>query len=542
MSTDTFDPPDDDLVAAAVCEYLAARDAGVPIPAADWLSRYPDLSGELRAFLDESSDVELLRALGRGGFREPDLTTGERFLGDYELVEKLGGNMGLVYRARQLSLPREVAIKLLARAGEADRARFRTEAEAMARLNHPNIARILEVSRGGGPPFFSLEWFARGALDGRLGEYARHPARAAELVGQVARAIHFAHQRGVLHRDLKPANVLLDDAGRPAVADFGLAVVLADGRVADRGTAGTPAYMAPEQLTGEVTVATDVHGLGALLFALLTGHPPFEGTRLTDVLDQVRTATPCVARFNPRVDADLQAVCHKCLAKDPADRYPSAAALADDLKRWLNGELVEARRLGPLGRLTHVVRHARAAADFRGLGPGLVVQALLAFLPNAAVWGILRAGAAEAWAWLAVFASYVPLFVFLVRDWRRNRGRNPLGRRHLWSVTIGHAAACIAAVVALRLAAGPDAVQGFGTGYVACAAINALAFAAMGSVLAGRMYLFSAAWMAATIGMVVELSIAPLVYAALIGACSLLAGLQLRGLVGSSLPPAGDVQ
>jgi hypothetical protein len=262
----------------------------------------------------------------------------------------------------------------------------------------------------------------------------------------------------------------------------------------------------------------------------LTGRPPFEGKRLTDVLDQVRTTTPCVAHINPRIDADLQAVCHKCLAKDPAKRYSSAAALADDLKCWLNGEPVEARPLGPVGRLAHIVRQARTAADFRGLGPGLVAQALLALLPNAAVWALLRTGGLEAWVWLAVFASYVPLFAFLVRDWRRNRGRNPRGRRHLWSVTLGHAGACIAAFVALRLAAGPDAVHGFGTGYVACAAINALAFAAMGSVLSGRMYLFAAAWMVAAVGMALELTIAPLIYAALIGACSLLTGVQLRGL------------
>src|SRR5262245_22661627 len=140
--------------------------------------------------------------------------------------------MGVVYRARQQSLPREVAVKLLLRPGEADRERFRAEAEAMARLNHPHVARILEVARGVGVPFLSMEWYPGGALNGRLTEFMHDPDRAAELVGQVARAVHHAHQRGILHRDLKPANVLLDDAGRPYVADFGLAVLLGTGEPA----------------------------------------------------------------------------------------------------------------------------------------------------------------------------------------------------------------------------------------------------------------------------------------------------------------------
>ncbi|HKB05130.1 MAG TPA: serine/threonine-protein kinase [Gemmataceae bacterium] len=534
MSTGTFHPADgDDPVAAAVCDYLAASDAGRPIPPADWLARYPDLAAELRQFLDEDDGIEpLLRAFARGGLREPDLRTAERFVGDYELLERIGGNMGVVYRARQQSLPREVAVKLLLRPGEADRERFRAEAEAMARLNHPHVARILEVARGVGVPFLSMEWYPGGALNGRLTEFMHDPDRAAELVGQVARAVHHAHQRGILHRDLKPANVLLDDAGRPYVADFGLAVLLGTGEPAVRVGAGTPAYMAPEQLTGDVTVATDVHGLGALFYALLTGRPPFAADTLTDLLDQVRTVDPVAPRrLNPRVDPDLEAVCCKCLRKDPADRYPTAAAVADDLESYREGERPTARPLGPLGRAAHVVRQARAAADFRTLGPALLTLALFALLTNVAVYGLFRMGAAEAWAWVAVFASYVPLYAFLIRDWRSGSSRRRAGRRHLWSVWLGHAAACVAVFVALRITAGPDAERGFDAGYVACAGVNALAFAVMGSLFAGRLYLFAATWLVAAVGMAVLLPWAPLIYAVLIAGCSLLTGLQLRGLV-----------
>ena len=153
------------------------------------------------------------------------------------------------------------------------------------------------------------------------------------------------------------------------------------------------------------------------------------------------------------------------------------------------------------------------------------------------MYGLLKTGAAEAWAWLAVFGSYVPLFTFLARDWRHHRGRNPAGRRHLWSVTLGHAAACIAVFVALRLTAGADVVRGFGIGYVACAGINAVAFVAMGSLFAGRMYLYAAGWLVAAFAMAAALPLAPLVYAGWIAACSFLSGWQLRGLAG---PDADD--
>ena len=212
-------------------------------------------------------------------------------------------------------------------------------------------------------------------------------------------------------------------------------------------------------------------------------------------------------------------------------RYPTAAAVADDLDRCRRGEPVDARPLGPMGRLARVVRQARAAADFRALGPGLLALALLALLTNVAVYGLLHTGAAEGWAWAAVFASYVPLFAFLVRDWRAGPAGNNAGRRHLWSIWLGHAAACIAVFVALRITAGADVVRGFGAGYVACAGVNALAFAVMGSLFAGRQYLFAGAWLAAAVGMALALPAAPLIYAGLIGTCSLLIGLQLRGLI-----------
>lgn len=257
MSTNTY-LPEDDRVAAAVAEYLEALDSRQALSPAEWLACHPDIAADLHDFINDGDGlVAGLRAF-RGEAREPDLTTDERRLSDYELVAKVGGNMGVVYRARQQTLPREVAVKILLRAGDAACTQFRAEAEAMARLEHPHVIHILEVGRGNGLPFFSMEWCPGGTLAARVAHYRRRPDDAAELMEKVARAIDFAHRRGLLHRDLKPANILYDERGEPRVADFGLAVPIAGTDNENRAGAGTPAYMAPEQLRGDVTVATSI--------------------------------------------------------------------------------------------------------------------------------------------------------------------------------------------------------------------------------------------------------------------------------------------
>ncbi|AMV25720.1 Serine/threonine-protein kinase PknB [Gemmata sp. SH-PL17] len=527
MNTDTFDPAED-RVGAAVAEYLEARDSGHPLSVADWLARYPDLAAELREFLDDGAAAGL--RVFRGRVREPDLTTDERVLGEYELLERIGGNMGTVYRARQLNLPREVAVKVLLRAGTGDRARFRTEAEAMARLRHPNIVRILEVSRGGGTPFFTMDWYPGGTLADRA-EFARQPRRAAVVVEKIAGAVHHAHRHGLLHRDLKPANVLLDDKGEPVVADFGLAVPLDRTAETDRRVAGTPAYMAPEQLNGEFTVATDVFGVGAILYELLTGRPPAYGPTLAVVLDRVRLAAPVPPdQLNPRIDPDLSAICMKCLAKEPGDRYATAADIAADLERFRLALPPLARPLGPLGRASRLLREARAAGDFRALAPGLVGQAALVLGTNVGVFALLCAGASEVWVWVALFTPNVSLFVLLARErWCARERYNP-ARFHLWSIWVGQTTACAAVMIGSRLAAGADLSRGIEAGYIGGAGLNALAFVVMGSLFAGRQYLLGLAWAGTAVVMGVFPYAAPLIYAGLIAACCLLTGFQLSAL------------
>jgi serine/threonine-protein kinase len=288
----------------------------------------------------------------------------------YEILGELGrGGMGVVYRARQVSLKRIVALKMIlssAHAGPEERARFVSEAEAVARLQHPNIVQIHEIGEADGCPYFSLEFVDGGTLAHQLNGRPLPPREAAELVETLARAMHAVHQLGIIHRDLKPANVLLTADGTPKITDFGLAKAVeceasGTGPSALRALTqsgmilGTPSYMAPEQAEGKgraIGPATDVYALGAILYEMLTGRPPFDGGTLLDTVMQVLSEEPLPPRRrHPGVPRDLETICLKCLAKEPRQRYASARDLADDLQRYLTGEPILARPQGKAGRL-----------------------------------------------------------------------------------------------------------------------------------------------------------------------------------------------
>jgi WD40 repeat protein len=283
----------------------------------------------------------------------PPATSTPTRLGDFELVRRLGeGAMGVVFEARQVSLNRPVAVKMIRAglfAGDADLRRFRVEAEAVAHLDHPRIVPIYGVGEHEDCHYFSMKLVRGGSLARRLPAYLADPRAAARLVAEVAQAIQHAHDRGILHRDLKPSNILLDEDGWPHVTDFGLAKRSGDDSSLTQSGAivGTPSYMAPEQASGlklAVTAETDVYGLGAVLYALLTGRPPFVADTILETIEQVRARAPVPpSRINPRVGRDLETICLRCLEKDPWRRYSSAIALADDLRRWLDGEPIAAR-------------------------------------------------------------------------------------------------------------------------------------------------------------------------------------------------------
>ena len=285
-----------------------------------------------------------------------------RTFAGYELLEELGrGGMGNVYKARQTALDRMVALKVIAAgsaAGPESQARFRVEAKAVARLRHPQVVQIYDFGEENGQPYFSMELMEGGSLKDRLGGKQQPQRESAELVRTLGLAIHAAHGQQIVHRDLKPANVLLAPDGSPKIGDFGLAKLL-DAEQSQTLTdviMGTPAYMAPEQVSGSNAVGplVDVYALGVILYEMLTGRPPFRGASRMETLDQVRyLAPPSMFRLRPDIAPDLEAVCSKCLEKDPLGRYPSAEALADDLGRWLRGESTRAK---PLSRAARVRR------------------------------------------------------------------------------------------------------------------------------------------------------------------------------------------
>jgi tRNA A-37 threonylcarbamoyl transferase component Bud32 len=313
---------------------------------------------------------------------------GERF-GDYELLEEVArGGMGVVYKARQTSLNRVVALKMILAgrlADEEEVRRFRREAEAAAGLEHPGIVAVHEVGQHQGQHFFSMALVDGESLAHRLLSGPLPPREGADLVAQLADAIAYAHSRGVVHRDLKPANVLLGQDGRPRVTDFGIAKQLGgDGGLTATGQlVGTPGFMAPEQARGDKGVgpAADVYGLGAVLYALLVGRAPFQGATAVETINQVLNQEPAAPRqLNAAVPRDLETICFQCLEKDPRKRYASAGELAEDLRRFLGGEPVRARPVAALGRAWKWARRRPAVAALllvSVVGPGVLAIVVL---------------------------------------------------------------------------------------------------------------------------------------------------------------------
>jgi WD40 repeat protein/tRNA A-37 threonylcarbamoyl transferase component Bud32 len=403
MSSSDQAPSREERINAILAEYLEAAAAGQAPGRDAFLARYPDLADDLRAFLvDQERFAHAARQLGPpAAVPAPTAASGEtasvdpslarvRYFGDYELLKEIArGGMGVVYKARQVSLNRVVALKMILAgqlASEADVRRFRTEAEAAANLDHPNIVPIHEVGEHQGQHYFSMKLIEGGSLSDRIPELVGEPLASVRLLAQVARAVHYAHQRGILHRDLKPANILLSrstggppvgfspqspQAGRlcyePHVTDFGLARrVEKGGSITQSGAiVGTPGYVAPEQVAGKkgLTIAVDVFSLGAILYELLTGQPPFRAATPLETLVQVLEQEPRPPRsLNPRADRDLQTIALKCLDREPARRYGSAEALAEDLERFLAGEPIQARPSTAWERTIKWARRRPAAA------------------------------------------------------------------------------------------------------------------------------------------------------------------------------------
>jgi eukaryotic-like serine/threonine-protein kinase len=302
----------------------------------------------------------------------PELGAKVRYFGDYELLGEIArGGMGVIYKARQASLNRIVALKMILSgqlATETQVKRFHTEAEAAANLQHPNIVAIHEVGEHEGQHYFSMDYVEGKSLADQVGGRPLPAQQAARYVQIIAEAVHFAHQHGTLHRDLKPQNVLIDEHDQPRITDFGLAKILGDesSLTMSGQVMGSPSYMAPEQAAGrhdQVGPHSDLYALGAILYELLAGRPPFKEPTIMATMQKVMTAEPAAPRsFRSGVPADVETICLKCLEKVPSRRYASAQELADDLDRFLRGERIRARPPGLLDRLDRWARLRPALA------------------------------------------------------------------------------------------------------------------------------------------------------------------------------------
>jgi hypothetical protein len=489
-----------------------------------------------------SNDVETATVLpGSSPITEPQTAEsmkGRPEVAGYEILGELGrGGMGVVYKARHHSLNRLVALKMIlagGHAGEHELTRFRSEAQAVARLHHPNIIQIYEVGEAG-QPYFSLEFCEGGSLAQQLDGTPLPPLKAAELVETIAKAMDTAHQAGIVHRDLKPANILLTADGTPKVTDFGLAKQLdTGGQTASGLVMGTPSYMAPEQAGGKgktVGPAADVYALGAILYELLTGRPPFKAATPLETVLQVVADDPAPPRqLNAAVPKDLEAICLKCLQKDPARRYANAADFAGDLMRFRTGEPVSALQSGLLDRLTGALDRVQLQAEFAAYGSLMLWLAPLMLLPE--LW--ITIVVANNWPSELLAAgqfSRVIAFVILVgyyRGWHwRPRGA---AERQLWAVWGGYLLACFVLGLSSRIAFGLHDTGFEVRLYQGLSVLAGLAFFSLAASLWGYCAVIGLGFFVLSFVMAVDLQWAPLEFGVAWAVVLVYLGIRLRRL------------
>jgi serine/threonine protein kinase len=521
----------------------------------------PDATAlDLRAGKSEDSMPTVTDPLqSRGVFT---VAVGQRF-GEYELLTEIArGGMGVVYRARQTALDRIVALKMILAGRLADAedvSRFRTEAEAAARLQHPNIVAVHDVGDCDGQHYFTMEYIEGTSLDRRLAQGPLPGKSAARYVRILARAVAYAHKQGILHRDLKPSNILIDVEDEPHITDFGLAKRLGPANAGHTRTGavlGTPSYMSPEQAQGksnDLGPACDVYSLGAILYELVTGRPPFRAATPLDTVMQVIDHQPVPPRLlNPNIDHDLETICLKCLEKGPELRYASADELGEDLQRYLDGESVQARSFSMIDRLAHVLERDRGTADFATWSSMVLVMAVVVGLEHLLVFGLVLTGQPGYFITLARFLQFVLLgYLF----WR-NRGSRLLptsaAERELWTIWIGYFTVYFFIVIVTRLLIHFDVVKASEHWHAApylrelfpypfIGLVSGLAFFIMGANYWGRCYALGAVFFIIAPLMTLQLEFAPLIFGVTWSIALLTMGLHLRTQsrqAAATLPPS----
>jgi serine/threonine-protein kinase len=457
-STDPDIAPDtdrDERLALLLAKLTDAVQQGQAVDLEAICGQHADLAHELRQLWGAVMVADAVGSHSRSEASEPIQETPSGSLelptrlGGYELLAELGrGGMGVVYRARQLGLDREVAVKMMLRgrlASAADRERFRAEAEAAARLDHPNIVPVYEVGEAEGRPFFSMKYIGGRTLSQLLAEHPLPAHEAASILATISRAIHFAHQKGVLHRDLKPSNILIDADGEPHVTDFGLAKRITDPVSLTKSGAilGTPSYMAPEQAAGargEVSPASDVYSLGAVLYHTLTGRPPFQAASPVDTVLLVLEQDPVPPRvINPKADRDLEMIALRCLQK-PADlRYAGADALADDLEAYLHDEPIAARSGRFAQVLSRLFRETHHAAVLENWGLLWMWHSLVVFIACAATDLLHLAGLNDRWYYMLLWTAGLGTWASVFWALRRRVGPVTFVERqiaHVWAASM----------------------------------------------------------------------------------------------------------
>jgi serine/threonine protein kinase len=523
---------------SALAACLQAVESGRAADVCEALAGHAEFAAEMAEFFSVRGQIEsvtsLLRLLrpsaptvsGIGSEHTATYPPGERTalpdgghsdFGDYELREVLGrGGMGIVYLAWQRSLGIFVALKVI-RAGRLASSeevkRFREEAKKVAQLRHPHIVRVLNCSEHEGRHYFTMELMEGGSLTRQLEQGPVSSRRAAQWLLDVAQAIEAAHQIGMIHRDLKPGNVVLDNNAAAHVTDFGLAKWLdqESSLTAPGAIVGTLGYMAPEQADGQATVAADIYGLGAMLYALLTGRPPFQSETVLGTLEQIRHQEPIAPRLlNPEADPDLEQICLKCLEKEPERRYASAAAVAEDVEAFLGGEpLRHARRPGVMAILFRPFEHHLQVDLLRSWSQSNIMSAALGFLGHSSIFALLQAEQPVEWSYLVLGFLWVLMalnvWAFLIHN-ARSAHR---AEGHVLASYLGY----VLAYPVLFLSPAMGQAAELLSMYPALALLTGLVVFVHGSLFWGRQYLVGLAYFALALLMRLWPAWAPLEFA-----------------------------